>query len=177
MTHEQFWLLIDSARAACDGDRDVLNEQLEERLLDLDAGEIVAFQRILDELMDVSYRWDLWGVAYIVNGGCSDDGFVYFRGWLISQGRQAFEAALADPDSTLAALYEPDLVGMCENEGFLFVPHQAYESKTGRDLFEDATLDHAHRAHDDEPAGEPWEEDDSELSQRFPKSWAKYSGG
>ena len=40
--------------------------------------EIVAFQRVLDELMDESYRADLWGAAYVINGGCSDDGFEDF---------------------------------------------------------------------------------------------------
>ena len=31
--------------------------------------------------------------------GCSDDGFDYFRGWLIARGRQAFDQAVADPDA------------------------------------------------------------------------------
>jgi hypothetical protein len=31
---------------------------------------------------------DQWGAAYLANGGCSDDGFDYFRGWLIGQGRK-----------------------------------------------------------------------------------------
>jgi len=26
------------------------------------------------------------GAAYIINGGCSDDGFEYFRRWLVLQG-------------------------------------------------------------------------------------------
>ncbi len=34
----------------------------------------------------------------VVNGGCSDDGFEYFRGWLIGQGGAYFEAALKDPE-------------------------------------------------------------------------------
>jgi hypothetical protein len=49
--------------------------------------------------MAESYRWDLWGAAYLINGGCSDDGFDYFRGWLLSQGRAIWQATLADPDS------------------------------------------------------------------------------
>ncbi|MFE5591185.1 DUF4240 domain-containing protein [Streptomyces sp. NPDC056549] len=32
--------------------------------------------------------------AYMVNGGCCDDGFDYFRGWLIAQGRNVFERAV-----------------------------------------------------------------------------------
>ncbi|MFF5497583.1 DUF4240 domain-containing protein [Streptomyces aquilus] len=34
-----------------------------------------------------------------MNGGCSDDGFDYFRGWPIAQGREDFERATADPDA------------------------------------------------------------------------------
>jgi hypothetical protein len=42
-----------------------------------------------------------------MNGGCSDDGFEYFRAWLLAQGRDTFEKALEDPD-TLAALEDPE---------------------------------------------------------------------
>lgn len=177
MTHEKFWRLIDQARAQSDGDHDVLNEQLEEQLLDLSPEEIVGFQRILDELMEISYRWDLWGVAYLMNGGCSDDDFVYFRAWLISQGARLFEAALADADGTLATVFDPNEEGAYENEGFLFAAHAAYETKTDRDLFEDAALDNAHRNHDAEPAGQPWPEDEEALAQRFPKTFRKLTEG
>ncbi|WP_217498085.1 MULTISPECIES: DUF4240 domain-containing protein [Sphingomonas] len=34
-----------------------------------------------------SYRWDLWRAAKVAKGGVSDDGFEYFRTWLISRGR------------------------------------------------------------------------------------------
>lgn len=44
-----------------------------------------------------------WQAAYLINGGCSDDGFEYFRGWLLTQGREVFERAVALPD-TLADL-------------------------------------------------------------------------
>jgi hypothetical protein len=46
-----------------------------------------------------SYDWGLWGAACVINGGCSDDCFDYFRAYLISRGREVFEAAVADPDS------------------------------------------------------------------------------
>ena len=50
-------------------------------------------------MMDSAYCWSLWGAAYVINGGCSDDPFVDFRASLISRGRQVFERALSDPDS------------------------------------------------------------------------------
>ncbi|MFL6076856.1 MAG: DUF4240 domain-containing protein [Mycobacteriales bacterium] len=37
--------------------------------------------------MAESYQGDLWGAAYLINGGASDDGFDYFRGWLIARTR------------------------------------------------------------------------------------------
>lgn len=72
------------------------------------AGEILAWQRRFDWLHRESYQVRLWGAAYLVNGGCSDDGFDYFRGWLIVQGEQVFRRALAAPDSLADILTEDD---------------------------------------------------------------------
>jgi Protein of unknown function (DUF4240) len=52
------------------------------------SGEIVSADEFLRGLMADSYRDPLWAAAYLVNGGCSDDGFEYFRGWLIMHGGQ-----------------------------------------------------------------------------------------
>src|SRR5207249_5020548 len=52
---------------------------------------------------------------YLINGGCSDDGFEYFRGWVILRGRKAYEAAMKNPDS-LAGVVDPD-EEFCEFEG------------------------------------------------------------
>ena len=46
-----------------------------------------------------SYRSSLWAAVYVINGGCSHDGFDYFRGWLMLQGRETFGQAVADPGS------------------------------------------------------------------------------
>lgn len=65
----------------------------------LPVGEVVAFQQLLDQYMAESDRWTIMGAAVLINAGCSDDGFDYFRGWLIGQGRAVYEAAVRDPDS------------------------------------------------------------------------------
>jgi hypothetical protein len=46
-----------------------------------------------------SSRSSLWAAAYVINGGCSDDGFDYFRAWLMLQGQGTFGQAVADLDS------------------------------------------------------------------------------
>ena len=50
-------------------------------------------------MLAASDKEDLWGAAYLINGGCSDDGFDHFRGWLMTQGREVFARAVAEPDS------------------------------------------------------------------------------
>jgi len=51
------------------------------------AEESTAFKIRLEEQMDRANPWELWGAAYVVCAGCSDDGFESFRAQLIAQGR------------------------------------------------------------------------------------------
>ncbi|MBB6566504.1 hypothetical protein HNR71_002141 [Kribbella sandramycini] len=81
-------------------------EEVAERTLELlsalPAAEIAALAQPLWELRATSYNWRLWHAAYLINGGCSDDGFEYFRGWLIAQGayqQVTGDSTLPDPVS------------------------------------------------------------------------------
>jgi hypothetical protein len=92
----RFWELIGrTVRHEADQDRQL--EALRQVMIDLTAAEIEAFERAFHEQQRRAYSWDLWGAAYVMNGGASDDGFEYFQRWLISKGRDVFEAAIADP--------------------------------------------------------------------------------
>ncbi|MCP9988995.1 DUF4240 domain-containing protein [Streptomyces sudanensis] len=101
MDREQFWRLVEAARgqAPDPDDAEDIARRASARLAAYPAGEIVAAQQALWDLMADSYTSPLWAAAYMINGGCSDDGFDYFRGWLITQGRKTFERAVADPES------------------------------------------------------------------------------
>src|SRR5262245_57201855 len=96
MTKDVFW---DHIRATRRVEPEEHADRLTKRLSKLPEAEIGGFIQRWDEASVDAYRWDLWGAAYLINGGCSDDGFQYFRWWLLLQGRAAYEAALADPDS------------------------------------------------------------------------------
>ncbi|MEU7825191.1 DUF4240 domain-containing protein [Catellatospora sp. NPDC049133] len=61
--------------------------------------EILDFEAHLDDASDRAMTWLMWGAAYRIFGGCSDDGFCYFRTWLMSLGRDAFERLVDDPDA------------------------------------------------------------------------------
>jgi hypothetical protein len=96
----RFWSIVERARASVEDRFDA--EEVAQRtltlLVELPADEVAALAQPLWDLRSVSYQWDLWGAAYLLNGGCSDDGFEYFRGWLIAQGRDVFDRTLEDPD-------------------------------------------------------------------------------
>jgi hypothetical protein len=136
MTVDRFWELVEQGRALSrdPADAEEVAEQTRRVLTTLTAAEVAALNQPLHDLMAVSYRVDLWGAAYQINGGCSDDGFEYFRGWLLAQGREVFERVVADPD-TLAELPAVRAVVAeatdLECEDMSGVVADAYEALTG----------------------------------------------
>ena len=77
---------------------------LTRQLQRLSLAEIIAFECILCELVGEAYRRDLWSVVYTINGGCSDDGFLDFRSWLVMQGRDVLETAFGGNPESLAEI-------------------------------------------------------------------------
>jgi hypothetical protein len=98
MRLETFWQLIDDARHASSRLVEV-PQRLIESLCRTDEQEIVAFRSHYIDCLHRSYDARLWLAAVVMMHGCGDDTFSDFRGWLIAQGRERFESALADPDS------------------------------------------------------------------------------
>jgi hypothetical protein len=121
------------------------------------------FDRILRSLISRSYTNELWAACYILNGGCSDDAFDYFRGWLVMQGREAFYNALRDPE-TLADIELPTDEEL-EFESVLYAGVTAYEEKTGEGFPDDL------RGFDYNLTGEDWSEDD--VDEKYPRLAAK----
>ncbi|KAB2350214.1 DUF4240 domain-containing protein [Actinomadura rudentiformis] len=138
MDHDQFWQLIGEARAAAaEQDSDSVAERATQLLAELPADKIVGAEQVLRDLLAESYLCDLWGAAYLINGGASDDGFEYFRGWLISEGREVFERAVADPDSLadVPAVRRAAAVGQdLDGEPILGIAWTAYHRRTGEQL-------------------------------------------
>lgn len=157
MERARFWEIVEAAGATTPEGCARLTEQL----TGLTPEEIVGFDRHFDELFVAADRWDLWGAAYVIGGGCSDDGFADFRGWLVAAGREVYELALRDPDA-LAGV--PDAAEEeCFCELVLYATSRAYEAKTGEPLPDN-----------DVPAGatvgEDWDfEDTDEMRRRYPR--------
>jgi Protein of unknown function (DUF4240) len=132
VTEDQFWALIESAQLQSNGNQEAQLEHLQRGLEPLGPDDLLEFQRIFTRLHQASYQAKLWGAAFLMNGGASDDGFDYFRGWLIAQGRKVFEAALENPDS-LAETVDEDAEADFgfENEAMLSIAMDAWTTKTG----------------------------------------------
>ena len=165
MNEETFWKIILETNKESGGEPSIQQQLIEKKLNELSPDEIIEFDNIYRELTNKAYDWKLWAAAYIVNGGCSDDCFMDFRGWLIGQGKEVYTKALSDPDS-LAELdnLEEDM----EWEGYGYLAFTVYERKTGKEMPINQGI-----MHPSEPKGEEWDED--ELEKLLPKLSQKHA--
>ena len=177
MNTDDVWRLVEQARAELGhraADAEAVAERMTALLARREPAEIVAFAQPLWDLLALSYRADLWAAAYVVNGGASDDGFDYFRGWLVAQGRATFEQTLADPDSlggnpiVVRAAAEGEDV---ECEDLLSVAWTAHLAVTGQKLPAGAfTIRYP-------PLDPDWDfdyDDGDEMRRRLPRLTALY---
>lgn len=168
MNNDKFWELINDSKIKSENDTDIQIEILVSTIAKLSEDEIYDFDRMFNRYYVDSYISELWAAAYIINGGCSDDGFDYFRGWLILQGRKVYENALNDPQS-LAEVINEDEAGEIEFEDILYVSSDAYKLKTGKDDFYDKV------EREEYPEIElSWSEDEGILEEMFPKLVKKF---
>lgn len=162
MESDTFWNIIEQSKAqGCEEQV----ENIRKTLSQLDPQTSIAFQEKFEQLMNESYRWDLWQVAYIINGGASDDGFAYFRAWLIGQGKERFENALAKSES-VGDWTEPGNYYECES--LWYVGSQAYEEKTGEEY------PSVERETSTAPKGNEWNGSEEELESLYPELAKKF---
>jgi hypothetical protein len=166
MSEATFWQLIAETRAAAHNDTGEQSHLLEERLSKMPPQAILGFERIRHGLDEGAYTWDMWGAAYVIEDGCSDDCFRDFRGYVISLGRTAYENALQNPDS-LAPVAQDAENGDWENADD--PAPDAYSSATGNDYPSD-TSDLS-----GDPRGQAWDDSNEQsLIQRYPALAARF---
>ncbi len=167
MRTDDFWAVIDRATADRPGSPDVVAERVVDDLAGRAPDEIVAWGRHLDKVMAASGKEDLWAAAYLINGGCDDDGFDAFRGWLIANGRDVLAKAVREPDSlaALPAVKAAAKTGAVFEAGaVLTIAAEAYRKATGEELPPSGV-----------PSGRPdaamlWDfDDEEEMDKRLPR--------
>ena len=133
LNEEKFWQIVAKSLEESNNE----NEQeasLIKQIALLSPKEMIGFRLRTDKLLHDSYTSELWCAAYIIKEGCGDDGFEYFRNWLISKGKEPYYQALENPDtlidfvSTNGAYYE--------FESFWYVALEAFNKTTSKDLYD-----------------------------------------
>jgi hypothetical protein len=166
MTDSEFWSLIKRSCKEAGGKPGRQEVILRKFLRQLSADDVAEFNVRYENLVRKAYQWGLWGAAYVIQGGCSDDMFWDFRSWLVSRGRKVYDAAVNNPDSLARLLCRKDLLG---NMSFSNPACYVWEELKGRPVEECPRLG---SNLDEKPSGNEWA--DSDLPRKFPKLWKKF---
>ncbi|NUL48902.1 DUF4240 domain-containing protein, partial [Cellulosimicrobium funkei] len=168
MDDDRFWRIIDQSRTSADGNVEDQTNILTTTLVSLPAQEIAAFDVAFAAHRDQLFSWDLWGAAYLLRGGCSDDCFIDFRSWVIAQGQDYFDAVRADPQALADGRLE-HASQIDEAELLSYAAMDAYEQSTNSEIFTDyPSLPGPETAA--EPTGQEWDEgNEDDLRARYPR--------
>jgi hypothetical protein len=137
MRTDDFWAVIGRATADRPASPGEVAKRAAADLATRDPEEIVAWARHLDKVMVASGTQDLWAAAYLIHGGCTEDGFDSFRGWLIAHGREAVAQSVRSPDSLAdipAVRAAAENGAVFEAEEVLSIAAEAYRQATGSEL-------------------------------------------
>jgi hypothetical protein len=112
-------------------------------------------------------HFDVWAVAYTVIGGCSDDGFMDFRGWLILKGKNPCQTILTDPEALIPVFTSLDY----SMETCLNFPDTYIENRFGGPI---EVPDLGNKRNAQSPTvGVNFDPDD--LESRFPMLWKAFN--
>jgi len=176
LNEEQYWTLVDNSLKLTQ-DQDQQGQYLISEIKKLTLHEMIGFNLRTAHLLNEIYTSEMWCAGYIMNNFCSDDGFEYFRCWIISRGKEVYYNAKANSDYLVNEVvegrkwYEFGLFGVAADE--------AFEETTGKEL-----LDHIDYAHPRiaetfwEPIVFNWHPDNPEsMKQICPKLYDKLGYG
>jgi hypothetical protein len=175
MNQKEFWELIDITHQAAMGDAGIQEDKLIEELTQHSLDDIVDFERLLRQYILAADDFRVMAAQKIIQGWVSDDPYLYFRCWLISQGEQVYSEVLRNPDF----LAELDTTqGDTDFEPLLYVADKAFALATGAEEDESFPRNIAYEQGLDydgptETKGEDWTE--AQLPMLLPKLWARFN--
>jgi len=172
LDEDLYWAIIDKSL------KNTKNQEAQEQFLIKEIGKLtpkqmIGFRLRTDKLLYDTYNSEMWCAAYIMNGGCSDDGFEYFRNWVISRGKEIYYKAKQNPDNLISEVDENE--EMYEFESFWYVALEAFQEKTGKDLYDYIDEDNFKTKEGKYPQIEfTWQEENPESMEKIcPKLYNK----
>ena len=138
MNKDKFWEIIQETKESCKDNIEGMVMVLESKLNELPLEDIKMFCGIFDTYHKAAYKEGLISVGALMNDGISDDGFIDFRYWLISQGRNIYMQMLKNPES-LADTEMSRVGNRYFFESFGYAAGKVVEKKTGK--YEDSYVE------------------------------------
>jgi len=128
MDDTQFWGLIDESKVKHPGNFDAQMDFLTNRVSTLTNKEIIGFEATLKEKVIGLWDYKIKSVYQILFGEyLSTDGFLYFRFWIVSNGKDFYKTVLINPDQ-LADIMQASNDG----ERLMTIADDAFELKNGK---------------------------------------------
>lgn len=168
-----YWQIVDKS-VKSSADQSEQEEFLIREIGNLTPAQMIGFRLRTDKLLYDTYNSEMWCAGFIMNGGCSDDGFEYFRNWVISRGKETYYKAKQNPDNLIdEANAQMDVY---EFESFWYVALKAFEQKTGKDLYRYIDDEKFKTKEGNYPKIEfNWKESDPESMKKIcPKLFARF---
>jgi hypothetical protein len=162
MEDNEFWAIVEIAKQKSGKKIEARPDALLVELSALESKKIEQFQAKYDGLLIDANTWNLWGAAYLMNGGCAEECFRYFRDWLISEGKSTFSNAVRNPE-WLAGVARRESY---ELEAFGQSAAKAFNGRTGSVIRTNAAVATK------DPVGTEWLEDD--LPKLLPRIALKF---
>ena len=171
MEEAQFWQIIDQSLVKSTNKAEQ-KAYIEKELYKLSLEEIIGFQLRTALLKYDTYTSEMWCAAYLIRNGCSDDGFEYFRNWLIFRGQEAYCNAKENPDSLLEVVRKIDVSYSYSMQYFWCVALHVFEKRTGYFLGENVDWDTFQTTEGNYPRIELDWDDDESMKAICPRIWA-----
>ena len=133
ITEDQFWEIVEKSLENAQGSSKDQYDELQLLLKDQSIDELVGFWYWGSELNRKAISADLWAAPYIARRGCGDDNFHYFRCWLIHQGKEVYNNALANPDSLFDVFNQLEFSGDILGDSISLIAEDIYQEKNQDD--------------------------------------------
>ena len=178
MNTEIFWEIIDKSSIISNGSNSLQEKLLIDILADYPKEEIIDFEIVLRQLIDEADHYNVVAAEKIIQGWVSDDSYLYFRCWLIAQGKSVFYGSLQNPDLLANIITDATETSF---EELLYIATEAFKLKTGKqeedDSFPREVASEKDKALNYDMGGsgtkgEDWEVDD--LPKLYPKLCARF---
>lgn len=126
MDINKYWSVIDDARSTTGSDQEAMLRCVETTLTQLPAEEVAEWFGIHQEYLHLADCENIEKAISLCNLSFSDDSFLYFRGWLLSLGKDAFYSIVNNPGKLSAYIHSSNDARF---ESFVYPGSEVYINK------------------------------------------------